>query len=175
LGVTASRLSGATASRPSSAGLAFGKGGDDACRWCAPDRVTWFSQVKKEEGASSAWTEAAAHNKQGSDNAAARNILNFTGVPLPEQATMAVAKELTKIGAVLRPAVREPAATALQDLFTMQANEHTTPGMELALKRWTSASRVCSGPAIGQGCGRSRDISSAKRQPLSSRDALSAS
>ncbi len=73
----------------------------------------WFRQVKKEEGGSFAWADAAAHNRQGRDNAAAGNILNltlnFTGRPFPEPATMAApTKELTKIGAVLRPAVREP-------------------------------------------------------------------
>jgi hypothetical protein len=48
-------------------------------------------------------------NKQDRDNAAACNILNLTGMPFPQQATIAVpTKELTKILAALRPAVREP-------------------------------------------------------------------
>jgi hypothetical protein len=89
----------------------------------------WFNQVKKEEGGSFAWTDAAAHNRQGRDNAAAGNILNFTGRPFPEQTTVAApTKELTKIGAALRLAVREPCHD-LQGFFAMQANEHTRSGM----------------------------------------------
>jgi len=47
-----------------------------------------FSQIKKEEGPSCAWTDAAAHSKQSSDNVAARNIL--IGNASPKQATVAV-------------------------------------------------------------------------------------
>ena len=53
-----------------------------------------FNQFKKEDGPSCApspaCADAAAHNKKVRDNVAARKIPGFTGMPLPEQATMAV-------------------------------------------------------------------------------------
>lgn len=39
--------------------------------------MTWFNQVKKEEGVSCAWTDAAAHSKKDSENVAAPNTLNI--------------------------------------------------------------------------------------------------
>ena len=55
-----------------------------------------FNQVKKEEGASCAWTNAAAHNKKDKDNVAALNTLNFTRMPFREHATMAVRHDRVK-------------------------------------------------------------------------------
>jgi hypothetical protein len=48
------------------------------------------NQVKKEEGASCACTNASAHNNKDRDNVAAPNTFNFTRMPLAEHATTAV-------------------------------------------------------------------------------------
>ena len=39
--------------------------------------MTWCNQVKKEEGVSCAWTDAAVHSKKDSENVAAPNTLNI--------------------------------------------------------------------------------------------------
>ena len=48
------------------------------------------NQIKKDEGASCARTEAAVHSKKDRNNGAAPDTLNFTRMPIPERATMAV-------------------------------------------------------------------------------------
>lgn len=90
LGVTAAGLFGVTAAGDSSAGRALGKGGNGAGRWWAPVRAIWCNQVKKDEGASCAWTDAAAHSNKDRENVAALNTLNVTRMPLPEHVTTAV-------------------------------------------------------------------------------------
>ena len=45
--------------------------------------MTWCNQTKKEEGASCAWTDAAAHSKKDRENVAAPNVLNLTTIASP--------------------------------------------------------------------------------------------
>jgi hypothetical protein len=60
----------------SSTGRGLGKGGNGA-RWWAPVRFIRCNQVKKDEGASCAWTDAAEHRKKDRQ-IAAPNTLNCT-------------------------------------------------------------------------------------------------
>ena len=77
-GIRADVLFGVTSADVGSAGRRLGSGADAAARLSAALCLAWCNQFKKEEGASCAWTGAAAHRKI--DSAKVANAVNLTTI-----------------------------------------------------------------------------------------------